>query len=349
MTLLHNVLAQSRCRRYRYFSYVRRALFLTLILLSVIISFSCGRSSGYVSEDGLIWNTSFHVTYAGPETLRDSVLRMLDEVGKSLSVFDKSSLVSRLNDTDSFRVDSHFIKVYEVSRRVNSESDGCFDPTLSPLITAWGFGPGHKASADTARVDSILQFVGIARSELRTDGLLVKPDPRMQFNFSAVAKGYACDAVGEMLSRNGVSDWLVEIGGEIAVKGKGPNGEWTISVDRPVFSPDQVVHESQCLLRLTDCSVATSGNYRNLIQTDKGTYYAHTISPKTGRPVQTDVISATVVAPTCGEADAYATACMALGSDGAKKMLARQDLPAMLVLADSSVWTSPKFKSMILQ
>ena len=315
---------------------------LTVVVLSLAGVTSCAKNKNYISEEGLIWNTSFHVTYKGPESLRDSVLKILEEVGSSLSVFDKNSLVSKINDTVALPVDNHFMRVYQISRRVCEQSNGMFDPTLSPLITAWGFGPGHKASADTARVDSILQFVGLRKTNLSSDGTLVKEDPRIQFNFSAVAKGYACDAVGDMLLHNGVEDWLVEIGGEVATHGKGPRGDWTISVDRPVFSPDKVVHESQCIIKLSGNAVATSGNYRNLMQTEGG-YYGHTISPASGRPVQTDVISATVVAPTCAEADAYATACMAMGSRGAKRIADACPVSMMLVLADSTLWISPGF------
>lgn len=315
--------------------------------LAVMPFSGCTHPEDYKSEDGMIWNTTFHVVYKGKASLRDSVLRVLDEVGASLSVFDSSSLVSRVNMVDSLLVDGHFSYVYNVSKRVGEESGGAFDPTLSPLITAWGFGPGHKVSADTARIDSILNFIGIQKTELRPDGMFVKEDKRIQFNFSAVAKGYACDAVGRMLSANGVDDWLVEIGGEVAVKGKGPGGEWSISVDRPVFSPDRIIHESQCVIRLKESGVATSGNYRNLMRNESGGYYGHTISSVSGRPVQTDVISATVVAPSCAEADAYATACMALGSKGAKGMIASRRLSAMLVLADSTVWMSNQFEAFI--
>lgn len=319
-------------------------LVLTAVLSAILLS--CNGGDRYVTESGMIWNTSFHITFRGPVALRDSVLRVLDEVGRSLSVFDPKSLVSIVNASDSVAVDDHFQRVWHTSVKVNKESSGYFDPTLSPLITAWGFGPGHKATADTLRIDSIRKFVGITRSEI-SSGVIFKSDPRMQFNFSAVAKGYGCDVVGEMFRRNGVEDYLVEIGGEICAHGNSPRGDnWNISIDRPVLSADSAIHDSQGVISLTDRGVATSGNYRNF-HAEGGKRYGHTISPQTGRPVQTDVISATVVAPTCMEADAYATACMAMGSAQARQMTERLRLPAMFVLADSTVWMSDSFKKLV--
>ncbi len=326
-------------------SHLRSAALAAMLPVVVCMLVSCKVRREYLIQDGLIWNTSYHIVFEGTESLTDSVVKTLEEVGKSLSVFDKNSLVSQVNASDSVVVDSHFKRVWSISDKIWKESGGYFDPTLSPLITAWGFGPGHTATPDTARVDSILRFVGLNLTYLQDD-MLIKKHPGVQFNFSAVAKGYACDAVGEMLSRNGVKNWLVEIGGEIATKGKGPSGLWTISVDKPIFSPYVPIHERLCAINLRDSAVATSGNYRNLRKGKNGNY-GHTISPTTGRPVQTDVISATVVARTCGEADAYATACMAMGFESAKKMLAKRKLPAMLVMMDSTVWISPEFDAII--
>ena len=176
----------------------------------------CGKErqkdlSEWQQKDGLVWNTSFHITYRGSESLGDSALSVLARVGRSLSVFDSTSLVSRVNRQDSTLVDTDFIRVYVMSRKINRASDGAFDPTLSPLITAWGFGKGHKANADTTRIDSIMNYVGINKTHLHRDSI-IKNDPRIEFNFSAIAKGYGCYAVAEMFEKNGVTDFLIEIG-----------------------------------------------------------------------------------------------------------------------------------------
>ncbi len=323
----------------------------SLLILSGLASCSHNKSSeniAYQRQEGFVWNTSFHVTYQSKQSFEDSILKVLDRVGKSLSVFDPTSLVSLVNQQDSTPVNTDFIRVYIMSVKINKASKGAFDPTLSPLINAWGFGKGHTVSADTAKIDSIMKFVGISKTRLSHDAI-VKNDPRVQFNFSAIAKGYGCDAVGEMLEQNGVDNFLVEIGGEIMAKGTSPSGgKWRVSVDRPLLSADKEIHESQTIIEFTDMGVATSGNYRNF-HTGNGQIYGHTISPVTGRPVQTDILSATVLAKNAMEADGIATAYMALGSKKAKETNKLLKKPVLLVLADSSVWMSPQFEKLVYE
>lgn len=304
----------------------------------------CGHSE-YRSDKGMVWHTTYHITYDSERELGDSIIATLDSVGRSLNVFDPESLASRVNASDSVAVDAAYAEVYETSVRVNRLTDGAFDPTLGPLITAWGFGKGHKATADTLRIDSLMAFTGISRTRLE-NGMIIKEDPRIEFNYSAIAKGYGCDRVAATLARNGAENYLVEIGGEIRCAGKSPSGKgWRISIDRPVKSAKPGA-ESQCIVEITDAGLATSGNYRNYHAASGGETYGHTISAKTGRPVQTDVLSATVIAPTTMEADALATSMMALGSGDAKKLAEELGLPVMLVLADMSVWQSPQFTSL---
>lgn len=322
-----------------------------LFLASTIFLEGCGSNGSkncgeWQKKEGLVWNTSFHITYKGPESLGDSAVAVLNRVGQSLSVFDTASLVSRVNRMDSTPVNVDFMRVYVMSKRINKASCGAFDPTLSPLITAWGFGKGHKANTDTTRVDSILRYVGINKTRLSHD-TLIKNDSRIEFNFSAIAKGYGCDAVAEMLERNGVNDFIVEIGGEIMTGGKNPEGNnWRISIDKPVLSSDREIHESQEIISVSGMGVATSGNYRNFHTSDSG-HYGHTISATTGHPVATDVISATVLAPTAMEADGLATAFMAMGSKRTQKLNESMQYPVMLILSDSTVWVSSQFKKLI--
>ena len=319
-----------------------------------LLSGGCGRSGNgdsreYQNAEGMIWNTTYHVTYNGAPELKDSIMQVLNKVGTSLNVFDEKSLVSRVNVSDSTAVDTDFIRVYVESVKVNRLTEGAFDPTLGPLIEAWGFGKGHKATADTARIDSLMKFVGIDKTRLTMD-TLVKDDSRIRFNFSAIAKGYGCDCVGEMLKRNGVEDWLIEIGGEISCQGKSPEGgKWRVSIDRPVMQKDRILHDSQCVVEVTDAGIATSGNYRNLQSDTKGQYYGHTISARTGRPARTDVISATVIGRTAMESDALATAFMAMGADDVKRLNKSTRFPVMLVLADSTVWCSGQFEKLMVR
>ncbi|MCM1377455.1 MAG: FAD:protein FMN transferase [Clostridium sp.] len=322
----------------------------TVVIVASIVGYSCspGQTTGkYVSADGMVWNTTYHIVWNGDEALRDSILQVLDGVGSSLNVFDETSLVSRVNRSkEPIAIDAHFKNVYNMSKRVAQESDGAFDPTLSPLITAWGFGPGHKATADTLRLDSLLAMTGISRTHL--DGrMLYKENPKIVFNFSALAKGYGCDRVGAMFQRNGVEDYMIEIGGEVVCTGKNPEGtDWHIQIDKPIISRG-VVHESMAVIGLSGKGLATSGNYRNR-QGNAGSTYGHTISAKTGRPVQTDVLSVSVVGPNAMEADALATACMATGSEKGMQMCAAMNCPVMMILTDTVIM-SESFRRLVIQ
>lgn len=323
-----------------------RNLLISVLLcgLPALCGSGCARKE-YNNAEGMVWHTVYHVTYESERDLTDSIIAVFDRVGDTFNVFRPESLASRVNASDSVEVNADFIRVWSESVRVNSLTHGAFDPTLGPLITAWGFGKGHTPTADTLRIDSLLRLTGIARTRIE-NGRMVKGDRRMEFNFSAIAKGFGCDMVGEMLSRNGSDNWLVEIGGEICCKGESPSGRgWRVSVDRPVLS-DSISHESQCVIEIRDMSVATSGDYRNF-HTAGTERFGHTISTGTGRPARTDVLSATVVARTCMEADALATSMMALGSTEAKQLAAGLKLPVMLVLADWSVWQTPEFEALI--
>lgn len=313
-------------------------------IMALSLATACTQQKKYLYLEGMVWNTSFHITYQSDKPLHDSIMLTLRQVEKSLSVFDTLSLTSRVNSRLKTVVNSDFITVYNASRKVWKESDGAFDPTASPLITAWGFGKGHKMGKNID-TDEILKYVGLGKTRLRND-TLVKSDIRTEFNFSAIAKGYGCDKVGNMLRRNGVESYLVEIGGEIALSGNSPRGDkWNVSIDRPIFSKKEI-HSSQTIISLTDAGIATSGNYRNFHNNGKEKF-GHTIDVKTGRPANTDILSATIIAPDCMHADAYATACMALGSARAKKMILHSGLAAMLITIDSTVWTSDKFKKYI--
>ena len=271
--------------------------------------------------------------------MSDTIAAVIGRIDASLSPFRDNSLISRINRGDSSaRADSLFADVFAISARVNSLTGGAFDPTLGPLISLWGFGPGTAAAdgPSDAQVDSALALVGFPACEILPDGTVRKKHPGTQFNFSAVAKGYGVDCIARALARAGVEDYMVEVGGEIAVKGKNPRGEdWIIQIDAPRQS-DEIEHERLTLLSLTNLAVATSGNYRNYRTTSSGTV-GHTISPVTGRPVSTSTLSATVIAADCALADALATACMALPADSALAIV--ESLPraeALLVEASDT-------------
>lgn len=327
---------------------VRLKISLSLTFLSFIFggATSCSKNENYVKAEGIIWNTAYHITYKGPDNLKDSILPLLNQVGKSLSVFDKTSLVTKLNNGTDVKADYHLIKVYDESLRINRLSNGLFDPTVSPLIDAWGFGIGHTPNQDTIAIDSVMQFIGISKT-YRNGSFIIKKDPRIKFNFSAIAKGYGCDAVGEMFKRNGVSDFMVEIGGEISLSGKSPSGnDWVIAIDAPIEDKNPG-EETALILSISDVAIATSGNYRNY-RKDGENKTGHTISPKTGRPFIGEILSATAIAENCMEADALATACMAGSFDEAKTLLEKSNTLGVIILSDS-VWVTPELRKFILK
>ena len=219
---------------------------------------------------------------------------------------------------------------------------------LYPLSSTFG---EKTEKANRQAVDSILMFVGIDKT--RKEGIrIVKSDGRTTFNFSAIAKGMGCDEVGKMLERNGVTDYIVEIGGEITAKGHNPKGQkWRISIDKPINANDTVIHHSAGIVEITNCGIATSGNYRNYHTDSAGNKVAHTINPRTGMPEQSDVLSATVIAPDCMTADAYATTFMVLGLEKSKKLLDKHpEISAMLITSDNGnsfkIWESGNFPKM---
>lgn len=307
-----------------------------LTFLAALLLTSCNQRAGYRTVEGSVWHTTYRITYRADRPLDDSIAAALMRVENSLSVFNDESLVSLVNISDSRKIgaDSLFMRVMAMSRRVNALSRGAFDPTVEPLVNLWGFGrDGEGTAPSEAGIAAVLESVGIQDCFVDDDGRIVKKTNATHFDFSAIAKGLGCDAVGEALRRGGATDYMVEIGGEIALAGTNPRGEpWHIMIDAPVESRDSVVHSELTTVVLTDCGVATSGNYRNYRDLD-GRRVGHTISPLTGHPVETATLSATVIAPTAMEADALATACMAMPAAEAMAMIGSlRGVGAMLVV-----------------
>lgn len=299
------------------------------IFCSVIL-FSCNGAASFRTDEGGVWNTTYHITYRSSADLGDSIRAVMKRVEMSLSPFNPESVISHVNRGETARTDSLVARIFAMSQQVCRMSGGMFDPTVSPLINLWGFGfenPGGEPSE--AQIDSALTLVGILDCSMAPDGTISKKNPATQFNFSAITKGYGVDLIGEMLRRNGVEDYLVEIGGEIAVSGCNRRGEpWRVMIDAPIESDSAIVHSRMavtCPQMLAGgegrAAVATSGNYRNYRVGADGTKTWHTISPLTGRPAVSDAVSVTVIASECSLADALATACMALGSERALAMI----------------------------
>ena len=312
--------------------------FKVIVPLAVMLPglFSCQRATEQVNIEGAVWNTTYSIKYCGDVTLVDSIHDIMRDVELSLSPFNPCSVISAVNDNRSMAVDSNIASVFDIACRVNELSHGAFDPTLSPLINLWGFGykAGDLSGPDDAMIDSVLTTVGITDCCI-VDGMMVKKHPDTTFNFSAVTKGYGCDMIAAMLRRHGVDDYLIEIGGEIALSGLNMRGKpWRVMIDAPV---DSVAgHQGLMTIEPGEGGVATSGNYRNYRYLPDGHRVGHTISAVTGRPVVTNTLSATVIAPDCATADALATACMAMHPDSAMTMIRTLDnTEVILVVLDA--------------
>jgi thiamine biosynthesis lipoprotein len=244
-----------------------------------------------------------------------------------------------------------FLDVYKLARQVSEKTGGAFDITVAPLVNAWGFGFRNEQMPDSRQVDSLRQLVGYQHLALKGQELLMNR-PGMMLDFSAIAKGYGVDVVAQVLKQQGITNYMVEIGGEIITHGISPRRlPWRVGVIKPTDDSLSVHNEYQTILNVTDKAMATSGNYRNFYYKG-GKRYAHTIDPHTGYPVQHNILSATVLAGDCATADAYATSFMVMGLEGAQRILERHpELMAYLIYTDKNneyaVWFSPSLKDKI--
>ena len=316
------------------------ALFLVALIVGTVFILS---GSKYYTNEGQIFGTTYHITYAGTNDLDKEIRAELQRVDDALSMFNKQSVLSKFNRNEKYDVsNARFNDVVRLSLQLSRETDGAFDITVAPLVNEWGFGFKHRERINASKIDSLRAFVGY--DKLFYEGnRLNKRDSRVTIDCGAVAKGYGVDCVARLLSSKGCTNYMVEIGGEVVVKGKNAKGKkWTIGINKPVDDSTKTVTEVQSILHVSDCGIATSGNYRNFYYVD-GRKVSHTIDPKTGQPVQHSLLSATVLTPSCAKSDALATSFMVMGLDRAKAFLAKhKDVQAYFIFADGqgkyNVW-----------
>lgn len=309
--------------------------FLLFLIVGSIIIISENRPT-YRTQQGKIFGTLYTVTYEHNADLQTEIVAAMQAVDNSLSPFNKQSIITAINNNDSIEADTLFCEVFRTAKQIYTESHGAFDPTVAPLVNAWGFGFKKGTDISSATIDSLCQLVGFDRITLN-DKQVSKADERIQLDFSAIAKGFGSDCVAHVLDSHGIKNYMVEIGGEVVVKGHNKNGNpWGIGITKPIDDSLSVNQELQTVLRLTDCAIATSGNYRNFYYKD-GIKYAHTIDPRTGYPVQHSLLSATVIADNCMRADALATAFMVLGVDSAMAYCKRHpEIEGYFIVASDS-------------
>ena len=278
----------------------------------------------YHKLEGSVFHTIYHITYQGERDYHDEIKQLFKEFDGSLSMFNDTSIITRMNNCDTSVVANRYFRhVFTKAMEVSEATGGAFDITVAPLVNLWGFGFKNSDNVSQAAIDSILQFVGYKTVHLDEEGHLHKEDPRTIMDASSIAKGYMSDVVADFLREQGVENYMVEIGGEVALNGVNPKGSrWSIGINKPTDDSTQVNSELQDILYMSEGGVATSGNYRNFYYKD-GKKYAHTIDPHTGYPIQQDILSSTVIARDCMTADAYATAFMVLGKEKAMEVLAK--------------------------
>ena len=326
---------------------------ITLLIASLLL-LSCSdktKPNTYQYNEGEIFGTFYHIQYKFNKSIQDEIDLALKEVDLSLSTYKSESILSKINTNQEVILDHHFISVFNKAQKISKQTNGAFDITVANLVNVWGFGFKKMEFPDSCTVDSLLQYVNYKNIKL-IDNEIIKTNPNYMIDASAIAKGYGVDVVAELFESKNIQNYLIEIGGEICLKGESSKQKkWTIGIDKPIDAQYDTDNEVQEIIALDKGAIATSGDYRQFYYRN-GRKYSHTINPKTGYPVIHNVLSATVYATNCTSADAYATAFMVMELDSTKNFaLSHPELGIYLIYAkdstSNSVWMNDKFKKLI--
>lgn len=315
----------------------------------------CGGPANRFEHGGQVMGTTYTVKIArlppgiDETALAGQIQATLDAVDRRMSTYKPDSELSLLNanrDTAWIDVSPELLEVLRISAETSVLSDGAFDVTVGPLVNLWNFGPEvHPDRVPSQNeIAQARERVGYHLLELRADPPAVrKQRGDLYVDLSAVAKGYAVDRVADRLEALGIENYLVEVGGELRVRGSSPKGRpWQVAVEKPVAATRTV----QRVLPVSGGAVATSGDYRNFFEIE-GRRYSHEIDPKTGWPVQHPLVSATVLHESCAHADALATAMMVLGPERAMEIATQQNLAVLLIVRNGDTFVeraSPEFQ-----
>lgn len=332
-------------------SSIFRIVFLLFLIVGSIYIIRQQNTMPYQHNTGQIFGTTYHITYQSDKDLHREILQRLQLVDQTFSTFNDESIISKINRNEPVKLNQMFIEVFDLAKTVSKDTHGAFDITVAPLVNVWGFGFKSGTPPTKAVIDSLRHLTGYEKVKL-IGSKMRKQDPRIMLDCSAIAKGYGSDVVAQYLRSRDVENFMIEIGGEIVVQGNSDKRlPWKIGVTKPTDDSTQVNNELQTVLNVSNTAMATSGNYRRFYYKN-GKKYAHTINPKTGYPVQHNILSATVLANTCAKADAYATSFMVLGLEKTQQVLQHHpDLMVYLIYADgqgkNKVWYSPSLKKAI--
>ncbi len=298
--------------------------------------FSCQKEYKNTKVSGPVFGTGYNIQFYSEDgkNYQKQFDSLFNVVNKSLSTYIPDSDISRINKNEDVDVDEHFKRVFKKSKEVYRFTEGAFDPTIGNVVNAWNFGADtNKFLTDSTTIDSLMKFVGLNKIGLKASKIIKQKTSYLEFN--AIAKGYGVDVIGEFLESKKITNYLVEIGGEIRVKGINleKQSPWKVGLDEPRFDGEQSVFKA---LELKDEAMATSGTYRKFKLDENGNRYAHIINTKTGYPTKTNVLSVSVIGPDCMTADAYATAFQAMGIERVTKFLeSHSELKAYFIYEDN--------------
>jgi len=311
-----------------------------LIFLSLILLVGCSgsKSSHKIKLFGEAQGTYYSIVYFDEEArdFQNEIDSLLTEFDKSVSLWVPNSILSRVNrGEENIVLDDYFIQNYNVSMEVAEQTKGAFDFTIGKLIKAWGFGFDANKTIEESMIDSLLNLSGYKKVRIEK-GKVIMETVGISFDFNAVAQGYSVDLVGDFLEKENVTNYLVDIGGEVKARGQKPDGSfWKVGIEKPADNKTDD-RSLKAVVKLLDKSVATSGNYRKFYEED-GIRFSHTIDPKTGRPARNRLLSVSVLHQSTAYADAYATAFMVMGFEKAKTFVeADNSLEAFFIYSDSA-------------
>ena len=328
---------------------------LVLLILTSMLACNPKSEQHEVKINGLAQGTYYSITYFDHKTrnLQPEIDSFFKAFNETASTYEYSSIISRFNRNDTTaRADEPFIVVFNKAHEVSVATDGAFDITTYPLSDAWGFGFTDPMKLDKSKVDSLLQYVDYRKVKLEGDRL-IKEIPEIRLDFNAIAKGYSVDLIGKMLEERGITDYIVDVGGEVLAKGQKTDGTaWKVGIEKPTQDSDDQ-RTIDAIVTLKDKALATSGNYRRFFIKD-GVKYSHTIDPITGYPVTHRLLSASVLADDAMTADAYATAFVVMGLEKAKAFIAKHpEFEAHFIYTNSTgqyeSWTSPGLVKLIVK
>ena len=316
-----------------------QAAFLLFLIIGTVVIIRQQRDVPYQTNRGFIFGTIYHATYQYDKDLNQEIVAALNHVDGEFSMFNKKSTVTRFNRGKKIVASPMFVNLLQLSQTIHQATNGAFDITVAPLVNAWGFGFKHQQLPNQQQVDSLRKFMGMHYISVNhVDGktIVSTKHPHLMLDFSAIAKGYGSDVVADLMKRHGIKNYMIEIGGEIVASGLNEKRlPWKIGVTKPNDNKTEENEELQTVLNITNKAMAT-------------------IDPRTGYPVQHSLLSATVIANSCAEADAYATAFMVMGVERAKEVLKQhQELMAYFIYVGhdgkNQVWFSPSLENKIVK